>query len=71
LHARNVQQVLGEDPGVSLVTDFIVCWTNRPENQPRGTCFALNLAKEYGIKKYNFYFPEEREMFYKEILKII
>ena len=71
LHARNIQQVLGEEPGISPITDFVVCWTNRPEEQPRGTCFALHIAKKYGVKKYNFFFPAERIEFYKDVLNII
>ncbi len=69
LHARNVQQVLGEKPRESLITDFIVCWTNRPDGEARGTGFAMVMAKLRNIPVYNFYKPEERQRFYKEVFK--
>lgn len=69
LHARNVQQVLGEKPGESPVTDLVVCWTDRPENQARGTMFAVTMANQKGIPVYNFYNPEKRKEFYKAYFK--
>jgi len=69
LHARNVQQILGEKPGESHITDFVVCWTNRSEKQARGTMFAVTLANKKGIPVYNFYNSERRKEFYKAYFK--
>jgi hypothetical protein len=68
LHARNVQQVLGEIPSISEPTSFVICWTDRNPTESRGTMFAVNLAKMNNIKVYNFYIKGDREKFYKEIL---
>jgi len=69
LHARNVQQVMGENPGESQITSFVVCWTDRPENQARGTMFAVTLANQKNIPVYNFYNKEKRKEFYKAYFK--
>jgi hypothetical protein len=67
LHARNVQQVLGQIPGVSQKSDFIVCWSDRDPSQARGTMFAVTLEKLHNIKVYNFYNEYEKESFYNEV----
>jgi hypothetical protein len=68
LHARNIQQILGENPGVSEPSSFVVCWTNRPEGQFGGTRFGMILAKQYGIPVYNLINEDEKDLFYKEIM---
>lgn len=67
LHARNVQQVLGQIPGISQKSDFLICWSDRDPSQSRGSMFAINLAKMHNIKVYNFYNEYEKESFYNEV----
>ena len=65
LHARNVQQILGEhadDP-----SDFVVCYTERPYNEPKaigGTMFGIVLATQHKIPVFNLFLPEAEEQFF-------
>ena len=69
LHARNVQQILGENPGTSEPSQFVVCWTLRPVTQFGGTRVGMKLAELNGIPVYNLAIEEEKEKFYEEIFQ--
>jgi hypothetical protein len=56
LHARNVLQILG--PAKTTYSAFVICWTNRPPEQARGTMFGVHLAHQHNIPVYNLYIPE-------------
>lgn len=54
LHARSVQQVLGQHCDNSV--EFVVCWT--PNGLPKGgTATAIKLAKSRGIQVVNLGLP--------------
>lgn len=55
MHARNVQQILGELPGVSEPSSFVICWTGRPRSSIGGTVFGITLAEQRGIPVFNLY----------------
>jgi hypothetical protein len=67
LHARNVHQVLGQNPDHPILSSGIVCWT--PDGSldgrgPRcgGTGQALRVAAVYGVPVTNLARPDHREM---------
>ena len=64
MHARNVQQILGNIPGQDQPVDFVVCWTNRPADQFGGTRFGMRLAEARSIPVYNLYEELDRNRFY-------
>jgi len=69
LHARNVQQILGNM--CDSPTSFVVAWTDRPEKQgPRGSNFALFLAKQKKIPTFNLYIEKQRHDF-ADLLKTL
>jgi len=53
LHARNCQQILGQD--LNSPCDFVVCWTDRDKFPVTGTMFAITLAKINHIPVINLY----------------
>jgi hypothetical protein len=67
LHARNVQQILGEIPGTSEPSDFVVCYSPRPKNQYRGTMFGIELAVRNNIPVYNLISKLDSERFYYDL----
>ena len=69
LHARNIQQVLGEKPGISEPSKFVVCWTNRPKGQFGGTRFGMILAEQRGIPVFNLIEEDEKRKFYEEVME--
>lgn len=67
LHARNVHQVLGQNPDHPVLSSGIVCWT--PDGSldgqgPKcgGTGQALRIATAYGVHVTNLARSEHREM---------
>jgi hypothetical protein len=65
LHARNIYQILGQS--LNDPVDFVVCYTERPYNDPKaigGTLFGIKLAEEHSIPVYNFFIRGDREKFY-------
>jgi hypothetical protein len=66
LHARNVYQILGHS--LTMPSEFVICWTDRPSNDTGGTMFGVTLAKKYNIPVYNFYNFTDEVRFNKEIL---
>jgi len=66
LHARNVHQVLGQNPDHPVLSTGVVCWT--PDGSldgrgPRcgGTGQALRVAAAYGVHVTNLARPDHRE----------
>jgi hypothetical protein len=79
MHIRNLYQVFGTqvkeilypefgvvDPHMAkaFTSQFIIAWTDRPENDTGGTQFGLHVAKKYDIPTYNFYYREQENKFY-------
>lgn len=67
LHARNVNQVLGED--LSSPVEFAVCWTpdgaitkGETSKKTGGTGQAIRIACEYGVPVYNLFRPDHRRI---------
>jgi hypothetical protein len=84
LHIRNLYQIFGWkiksideeasfDPhyAESLKSKFVVCWTDRSEDDVGGTQFGLHVAKKYNILTYNFYYKQEEEKFYSFLNTLI
>lgn len=74
LHARNVHQVLGQNPDHPVLSSGIVCWT--PDGSldgqgPKcgGTGQALRVATAYGVHVTNLARPEHREMAEKWLIE--
>jgi hypothetical protein len=64
LHARNTQQVLGEN--LNDPVDFVICWTSTG-GATGGTATAIRLAMQYDIPVYNLKNKEDRDKL-KELL---
>jgi hypothetical protein len=67
LHARNVHQVLGQNPDHPVLSSGVICWT--PDGSldgqgPRcgGTGQALRIATACGVHVTNLARPDQREM---------
>ncbi len=64
MHARNVQQILGEnadDP-----SDFVICYTERPYNVRSaigGTMFGIVLAIAHSIPVFNLFLSDAENQF--------
>lgn len=59
-HARNIFQVLGDDPRTPDPSKFLVCWTPNGE-KCGGTRTAIVLAERYNVPVENLAFPETYE----------
>lgn len=66
LHARNIQQVLGEK--LDTPVDFVVCWT-LSGSLSGGTATAMKLATLNNIPVYNLAVPEDCVKLDEELLK--
>lgn len=65
LHARNVQQILGEH--LDQPADFVVCYTERMYGVKEaigGTMFGIVLALEFAIPVFNLYVSGAEERFF-------
>ena len=67
LHARNCYQILGQT--LDKPSSFVICWTDRDENDYGGTMFGIKLARKYSIPVYNFYKPMDKIYFYSMMKK--
>lgn len=65
MHARNVQQILGEHPGTSEPSSFVLCWTDRSRSSIGGTMFGITLAGllDPKIPVFNLYEEDSLEKF--------
>lgn len=68
LYARNISQILGR--ANDEITKFVVCWT--PEGKDvGGTGFAIEVARCYGVKIFNYGAYEDPEDLRKDVLEFI
>lgn len=59
LHARNVHQVLGADPGAPQPSKFVICWTENGQGGG-GTGQALRIARAYRVPIFDLALDEAR-----------
>lgn len=58
LHARNVHQILGHDVTNPVLSDFVICWTQRARGSG-GTGQAIRIAKAWDVKVYDLASEED------------
>jgi len=71
IYARNVQQILGEKPNVSLPSSFVLCWTDRSRIPVAGTMFGITLAESRNIPVFNLYEKNVLQKFEEKVLNSI
>jgi hypothetical protein len=64
-HARNVQQVLGDD--LHSPSQFVICWT-QDGKATGGTRTAIMLAVKNNIRLYNIGRQKDLDDFYREVV---